>query len=212
MRSSLLFCLLFLYTCTNQSKCDVVDLGRGLPPTQPIPDYHWLFLHYHKTGHDLTREILLPICKVLGEVLSDNKGPRRREWFDFNKQKNVIPYFKAAINVQGGAEMSQFDWNLQSPFPFKIVHFVRNPFDYVVSAYLYHAQNPPPPEHFVRARRYKPCVHNATLLEHYVNELSSFGENKTCIQEYIDNIVSLCKDLQPNARNTGTAPFCSTMY
>ena len=31
-----------------------------------------------------------------------------------------------------------------TPSPARIVHFVRNPFDMIVSAYLYHKQNPPP--------------------------------------------------------------------
>ena len=67
------------------------------PPT----DIHWLVLHYHKTGHDLTRAIFEVLSKVypfipllmfitrdlinhkqkeLGVTYSDNEGPRRTLW------------------------------------------------------------------------------------------------------------------------------------
>ena len=70
----------------------------------PSTDIHWLVLHYHKTGHDLTRAIFEVLSKVyiplytlinmfitrdhlinhkqkeLGVTYSDNEGPRRTLW------------------------------------------------------------------------------------------------------------------------------------
>ena len=103
----------------------------------------WLILHYHKTGHDLTRAIFETVSNELGVSLGDNQGPRRTLWnvedYVGTGKANVLPYFQSRINIQGGAEM-HFKWEKVINVPYKVLHFVRDPFDYVVSAYLYHSQ------------------------------------------------------------------------
>ena len=104
---------------------------------------HWLVLHYHKTGHDLTRSLFEVISKELGLSLADNKGPRRTLWkveeYVAEGKPNELPYFQSSVNIQGGAEM-HFKWTDVIKMQFKVLHFVRDPFDYIISAYLYHSQ------------------------------------------------------------------------
>ena len=98
-------------------------------------------------GHDLTRAIFEPLSSQLSLSFADNKGPRRELW-NVKQYEPKDPYFQANINIQGGADL-HYTWNEHHPTKYKVIHFVRDPFDYIVSAYLYHAQQPPPPEKFV---------------------------------------------------------------
>ena len=154
--------------------------------------YHWLFLHYHKTGHDLSRSILDALSSLLNDTYVDNIGPRRTYYQP--TKVNDIPYLKSSLTVQGGGEM-QFEWNKFIKFPYKIVHFVRDPFDYIISAYLYHIQHPPPPERFIRYHRYDPCLYNSNLINHYINELVYFNFNKTFIESHLNMTFLLCRSL-----------------
>jgi hypothetical protein len=177
---------------TSQTERDKGEKDTAKFSHSGLSDYHWLFLHYHKTGHDLAREILAPICSYLSKRLSDNAGPRRQLWSP--DDSGYIPYFHSAINVQGGAEM-HFDWNRIIHFPYKVVHFVRDPYDYVISAYLYHSQQPPPPEKFVRQRKYNPCLVSNPLLGHYIDELNAFGENAVKLSFLLNETESLCRQI-----------------
>ena len=181
---------------------------------------HWLIIHYHKTGfstlscslemllssylssptcefavigHDLTRAIFEPLSYQLSLSFADNKGPRRELW-DVDQYEPKRPYFQANINVQGGADL-HYNWNEHHPPEFKVVHFVRDPIDYIVSAYLYHAQLPPPPEKFVRQRRYNPCVYSQAKLDLFVQELVLFGQDGNFIRKSLNDTIKLCKDL-----------------
>lgn len=178
--SKTFICFIVLILCI---KCTLSDNND---------DYHWLFLHYHKTGHDLSRSILDALSSLLNTTYVDNIGPRRT----YYQPKNIydIPYLKSALSVQGGGEM-QFEWNKFIKLPYKIVHFVRDPFDYIISAYLYHIQHPPPPERFVRYHRYDPCLFNSKLINHYINEFDYFHYNKTFIENHINMTFILCRSL-----------------
>lgn len=161
-------------------------------------DIHWLVLHYHKTGHDLTRALFEVISKELGLSLADNKGPRRTLWkleeYVGEGKPNVLPYFQSNVNIQGGAEM-HFKWKDFIKMQFKVLHFVRDPFDYVISAYLYHSQSPPPPEKFVRQRRFNPCMYSKKSIDVYLKELGLFHEDVITVSKAINGTIALCESL-----------------
>lgn len=160
----------------------------------PYPtNIHWLILHYHKTGHDLTRAIFEPLSSQLSLSFADNKGPRRELW-NVKQYEPKDPYFQANINIQGGADL-HYTWNEHHPTKYKVIHFVRDPFDYIVSAYLYHAQQPPPPEKFVRQRRYNPCAYSQTKLDLFVQELVLFGQDGDFLRNKLNETIQLCNQL-----------------
>ena len=125
--------------------------------------------------------------------LADNQGPRRQIW-DVERHQPRQPYFQANINIQGGADM-HYSWNNHHPTEYKVIHFVRDPFDYIVSAYLYHAQQPPPPEKFVRQRRYNPCVHSQAKLDLFIHELVLFGQDGDFLRNSLNETIQLCHRL-----------------
>ena len=168
----------------------------------------------------------IPFSRYLQLSLADNKGPRRSIWHlkdylgEGENKLGHVPYFHANLNIQGGADM-HFNWNSENPPNYKILHFVRDPFEYVVSAYLYHAQQPPPPEKFVRQRHYNPCSFSRDKLGflaiyyliHYlmiqlticytywflqdifVSELVLFGVNENELREHLNKTIDLCSQV-----------------
>jgi hypothetical protein len=84
----------------------------------------------------------------------------------------------------------------------KIIHFVRNPFDMVMSNYLYHSQKPTPEEW---VHRDDPCHamydDGKTLAS---NVLPSIGTDEIN-EEYFSNIIKMCRSLfqsKPSMRNS----------
>lgn len=145
------------------------------------------------SGHDLTRAIFEPLSSRLSLSLADNKGPRRALW-DVKQYQPKAPYFQAEINIQGGADL-HYKWNDHHPPAYKVIHFVRDPFEYVVSAYLYHAQQPPPPEKFVRQKRYNPCAYSQARLDLFVQELVLFGYDGVFLHKSLNDTIQLCNQV-----------------
>jgi hypothetical protein len=190
--------MILLYTCLLLQGL-TLSISNSIPisPNSTFP-FHWLVLHYHKTGHDITRAIFEPIAKALDISIADNLGPRRSLWrledYLGEGKLGYIPYFHSRISIQGGAEM-HFKWNDHINFDYKVLHFVRDPFEYVVSAYLYHTQVPPPPEKFVRHTHYNPCGYSKPKLDTYVEELVLFGEDESFIRNALNATIMLCRNL-----------------
>lgn len=80
---------------------------------------------------------------------------------------------------------------------FRMVHFVREPFDMVISGYLYHRQVPfPAPEKFLVNTGYDPCEFDSKLQSLYIPSLIEFTKNTTNISHMVDRVVQMCKSLQ----------------
>jgi len=152
---------------------------------------NWLILHYHKTGHDLTRKIFRPTATELNVSFHDNFGPRRTLW-NLQEFNGAVPYFISGIHTQGGPLMF-FRWNSHIN-NIKILHFVRDPFDYVISAYLYHSQVKTPPESFLK-KPFNPCRYSERMFSSYYSELKYFGKDVESIQSSINNITVSCKSM-----------------
>lgn len=158
-----------------------------------------LIMHYHKTGHDLIRKVFRPMTIELNVSFSDNLGPRRRLW-NFNEFLGHVPYFVSGIHAQGGAEM-HFCWANYTASNYKILHFVRDPFEYIISSYLYHSQKVAPAEAWIKNPLYNPCTSSNNTLSLYLNELYAFNSNLSFISVSIKKIMQSCQRLLQKAVN-----------
>jgi hypothetical protein len=99
--------------------------------------HRWVLMHYHKSGHDLTRIVRSVFadqnCVPHGEAPS---VPRR---VDVHEHLQLLAKEQIAVVVSDAL----FSWTDFGHA--KIVHFVREPADMIISGYLYHAQTPVPP-------------------------------------------------------------------
>ena len=153
---------------------------------------HWAFLHYHKTGHDL--------CGYFSNVFNDSASQCKKvviiEMFRSDKvhAKTLLSADLATIHP------NIFLWDSVFNVPqhsFRIVHFVREPFDMVMSAYLYHRQVPyPAPEHFLGSKHYDPCLSEDRELNKFlIPALADFTSGRNNITEMLDNVRALCYSL-----------------
>jgi hypothetical protein len=161
---------------------------------------NWLIMHYHKTGHDLIRKVFRPMTIELNVSFSDNVGPRRRLW-NFAEYLGNVPYFVSGVHAQGGAEM-HFHWANYTASNYKILHFVRDPFEYIISAYLYHSQKIAPAEAWIINPLYNPCSSSKNLLSFYVKELHTLNSNLSFMSVSIENIIQSCQNLVQKAFDT----------
>ena len=168
-------------------------------------DDHWFFLHYHKTGHDLTR--------LLAKVFEEHPCSARVSSYVSRKDarlgKDALP--RKDITYSASAEMN-FNWHsglydtLNTPARIKYVHFLRDPVDLIISATLYHAQNPPPPEEGYWLTAYHfidPCAFEMWPARTYTDKIAKFN-NLSSEQFYNENIMGLerkCQELLNEKRN-----------
>lgn len=99
----------------------------------------WLFLHYHKTGA-LLSEAISKSVSVDKFLYKDDKSKR----LDFSTVNTAN-----VILSHGGNFL--FNWTttlVTSKFQYRVIHFVREPHDMVISGMLYHSQRPPPERKF----------------------------------------------------------------
>ena len=145
-----------------------------------------MLVQYHKTGHDASRVI----ARVLGElwhvefadVMSRPDGHSR----------TLLPCqflvagspWQSCYGVQASPDLSC------RPFPprLRVLHFVREPVEMAISAYLYHSQSPPPEPWVLHrppcARRIDPTVHR-------------FAAALDLPFRHVEAVSALCHSLQP---------------
>jgi len=127
------------------------------------PDsYAYLIIHYHKTGHDLSRQlrdflILAGEQHLNGEPASNN---RENTFAHRNHEENTgcpraMTLSPGIVHVQAAPNFF-CDTNLLAEYLLKndnafkekmgvkVIHLVRNPFDLAVSNFIYHTQWPTP--------------------------------------------------------------------
>ena len=98
----------------------------------------WILLVYHKTGHDLVDRIIQGLRSHRMSIPVYNN-------YNQTARKNVLSLlgdFKEDIVILHASDLP-FDWNTKfSAYgrDVKIIHFVRDPYDMVMSGYLYHSQ------------------------------------------------------------------------
>eukprot|EP00040_Diaphanoeca_grandis_P017889 m.94035 g.94035 ORF g.94035 m.94035 type:complete len:356 (-) comp26673_c1_seq1:44-1111(-) len=127
-----------------------LNVGNDHAYTRPFAAAPHLLIYYHKSGHHLTRQ--------LGEVFDKDKA------FGFKFSPNDVTYWGRRKHDNEGCPVGLDHWlnnwvkrphaiqsapdffcdTLEQKLPpnLTIVHFVRDPFDMVVSGYRYHTRNP----------------------------------------------------------------------
>ena len=161
---------------------------------QPNHSNHWIFIHYHKTGHDLARK--------LGQIFQ--LRPCRA--IVFHSFLRRIPLQNQPRLLQGtdvaivAAPEVQVPWNAsflnQTNSEVHMVHFVRDPFDMIVSAYLYHSQSTPPgKEAWLKYPTFDPCETDMNQLQHFANILGLPYGSVSLFMHLIEQSLSLCTDM-----------------
>lgn len=157
--------------------------------------YHWIFVHYHKTGHDLARRLADVLhtepCKT---VVRYNFARR------IHVSHHISGIIATDIAVMAGSDM-QVPWNGSflntSPSNVRMVHFLRDPFDMVLSAYLYHSQEVPPGlELWLKNGNFDPCaIDFETLVNVYAIRIGEYTGDALYITELIISTMDICNDL-----------------
>ena len=96
------------------------------------------FLHYHKTGRDLSHVLARGVSSALAMYLTKAHHQPKRERFD----SELSCSGRDEVQVWTAPELFQ----RVAPLPSSniVVHMVRDPASWAVSAYDYHRQNPTP--------------------------------------------------------------------
>ena len=144
-----------------------------------------LFLYHHKTGHNLTRDIVNLLIKHYNKNINKivNQIPPRK----YIKKKNKIEMYKLKtknndninIYIQGSPYIKIDEPDL------KIVHFTRDPYKMCISSYLYHKQYPTPEKWVYRLNIYN---YDIDIISYMIEIL---GLKKTDILNILNYIKSI---------------------
>ncbi len=165
---------------------------------------NWILLHYHKTGHDLVEHFARSFTSNGCEASSAMHLRTHR--------KSVLPYLKHIyskdITLIPGGELA-FPWvdTLSTPESnqFRVVHFVRDPYDMIVSGFLYHVQIPiPETEKWLLDAKLDVCAFDHTMVaENYAAKLGTLrgDDGAAKVKAMILAAESLCKSLTGQYKN-----------
>jgi len=157
-----------------------------------VHNVHWGLLHYHKTGHDLALSLLTPFkppqCKktALGHVPKSS-----------DLSLSLKTFFKSDISMLTGGFL-QFNWKKTLSLEnhhVRIIHFVRDPYDMVMSGYLYHSQQRAP-ESWLLESRFNPCKYDEDIMfGMYAKVLGSFIGDIPKVERLINSVIDVCHQL-----------------
>jgi len=149
-----------------------------------------LLVNYHKTGHDASRIL----ARALGQILSarfDDVMSRDEPAVSCSHLVAGSP-LRSCHGVQGSPDL------LCRPFPkgLRVIHFVRDPVGMIISAYMYHSQEPPP-EQWVHTRRV--CADSRSDPVHSINPvaLRRFAQAAGVPHAELTAVAKLCHKLHP---------------
>jgi hypothetical protein len=172
---------------------------------------NWIFVHYHKTGHDLARK--------LADVFRHGTCTAAVR-FQFDRRVSVLRHVntlrETEIAVMAGPDMDG-PWNatlLGKKDPtVRFVHFVRDPLDMVLSAYLYHAQEDSPVlEKWLHVKGFDPCGINArTLFDKFAKVIGTNYGDYMHVVDLIANTIQECHDLVPRNESFKTLTYYSML-
>mmetsp|Transcript_17708 Transcript_17708/g.29859 ORF Transcript_17708/g.29859 Transcript_17708/m.29859 type:complete len:426 (+) Transcript_17708:401-1678(+) len=156
---------------------------------------HWLLIHYHKTGHDLARHLATTFNAPPCHVSAETRFFHRRDL-----HANEARIRASDISVLGAPDMLG-PWNGEAlnleADQMKMIHFVRNPFDMVVSAYLYHIQYPiPSGELWLVQRKFNPCeIDYGILVRRFGKKIAQYQGDRHVVPKMIDDVVHTCYEI-----------------
>ena len=174
-----------------------------------------LSIHYHKTGCMLSIKLYRLFNKYLNKKLNFNKivhkkniikksrkfinnnnNDNNNNEYIFKKIKNIpknIPDNKYIIYNQAAPNFF-FDIFKEMPNINKVVHFVREPYDWCISNYLYHTQKPTPEKWFLN-------VNNDINTWFDIKKLTFLADKINLDFKYIQNIIDYIKSIYDCDKN-----------
>ena len=133
------------------------------PPVEPIA-----FVHYHKTGHDLSQVLASTASRVLGAPVANNAKQTNR------KRECLCETLKCTAGIVRWTAPELVLPHPETPACYRVVHMVRDPMRWAVSFYDYHRQEPTPEKWVLRL---KP-VCSSRRLELYIDVLEPLGARR----------------------------------
>lgn len=158
----------------------------------------WIFVHYHKSGHD--------IAKHLQETFVEHNCANSSTHIP--KRVDIYPTIQSLahtdISILSAPDM-QFQWQaftMDSPTDTRIVHFVRDPVEIILSGFLYHVQSPPPKSEHWLLEDLDICELNSKN-NIYSQIISSYTDtNSSILWKQIEQVQKLCRELQSRYKDT----------
>jgi len=141
-----------------------------------------MIIHYHKTGHHLSRDIAESIKKYTDFQLTRGKYPQRKGSCAVKQFQDGSFFIQVAPNYF-------CDLNEKLPSNTRIVHMVRDTYEQIISSFLYHTQDPTPEKDII----IYPCK-----TPNYINSMRTALGLK---EDAINKVVSLCEDLNGGSRD-----------
>jgi len=129
-------------------------------------------MHYHKTGHEVTKDLIKLFAEqptaitiyfknhVNGRFLESKRASDKRI-SDETLGCEPDNFTKHPLRARAAPDMFCDKLEAFVPSDLNVVHFLRDPTDMIVSAYLYHKQEPPP-EQWINHT--DPCERNERML------------------------------------------------
>lgn len=150
---------------------------------------HWIWLFYHKTGTVFSENIISRFAEycTLEEGL-DRTGPG----LNMSEHYQNNPTFMEADLIGAAPQALIGHWDALFANPghrYRIIHFIRDPFSLILSAYAYHSQMPPPERWISTNRLY--CPKGDFL---YAELLGGFIGNVSLVQAWEHRIAENCQE------------------
>jgi hypothetical protein len=145
----------------------------------------WIFLHYHKTG------------AVLSEAISREISRNRFIFYeDQAKRRDFHPNLEGANIVLSHAGNFLFNWTEVFSSNYRVIHFVRDPYQMVLSGLLYHSQSPPA-EGWLLSTSINPCDFDETQVMRFLDVLLTYHHrlSKERLLDLIEQTISLCHEI-----------------
>lgn len=162
------------------------------------PFLHWVFFHYHKSGHDFTISLSQAIRKQCHSFhIHERDGYKRQNDLDaffLPRFGSIFGNHDVYVTVPG-AYATNWTTTFTSPqHRFRIVHLVRDPYEMVLSAYRFHSQLPIP-EDWINRQAIDYC--SGTFVgENFVTTtrpLGVFHGQSDVVEEWVRQAMRLCR-------------------
>lgn len=181
-----------------------------LPISSTNHTNHWIFIHYHKTGHDLARRLAQTFQTWPCSALVFHSFLRR---VPLQNQLRLLHGTDVAVVA---APDVQIAWNSsflnQTNSTLKMVHFVRDPYEMILSAYLYHSQlSPPGKEAWLKHSTFNPCEVASKQLNIFSNYVGKIYGNVLHFRTLILLTTSICEDIYTKVPALGARGYSAAL-
>lgn len=188
---AILFCILgqvwFLINVENSKTLRMTRRQRAIPVRT-----RWVFIHYHKSGHDIAKNL---------QAMFVERGCANAS-VHISKRVDILPIITSFANddisVLSAPDL-QFQWQVfikDAIEDTRIVHFVRDPVEMILSGFLYHMQSPSPRSEQWLLKDLDICELNPNN-DKYIQIISSYtGANNSTMANQIIHVHGLCLELQ----------------